>query len=457
MTILWVLLTIMTSAAAVLMAVPFLRRMDERRDAHREIEIYRDQLREVERDAAAGLIEPAEAEAASLEIKRRLLAADRAGEVSVGALTPLQRQHAVIAICGFVVIGSTILYAVTGSPDVPSGVPASRVTMGSAGPLPTTGSSGGTALPQRHPPVDGQTAQARPLPAATMAQAQQQGSGGSDSALASVDDMIARVLARAEKNPSDVEAWRMVGWSYARTDRHQQAADAYAKAVALKPEDAALQAAYGDELIRASGSITDAGKAAIEKALQLNPKEPRARFIKGMIQSETGDKSAALETWIALLNDANPGDEWEAGVREAALKAAKETGVDISARLPQQKAEGGDTAGDAGGLPALKPLVQSQAPQQVKGPTAADVRNAEAMSPEARQAMIRSMVEGLAERLDKSPRDGDGWIKLIQARRVLGDMDAAKAALDKAVAAFADTPQEQDRIRTAARELGVTQ
>jgi cytochrome c-type biogenesis protein CcmH len=69
--------------------------------------------------------------------------------------------------------------------------------------------------------------------------------------------------------------------------------------------------------------------------------------------------------------------------------------------------------------------------------------------------MIRGMVDGLQARLEKSPRDADGWIKLIRSRKVLGEEDAAKSALAKAVAAFTDDPGEQTRISAAAKELGI--
>jgi cytochrome c-type biogenesis protein CcmH len=66
------------------------------------------------------------------------------------------------------------------------------------------------------------------------------------------------------------------------------------------------------------------------------------------------------------------------------------------------------------------------------------------------------MVDGLAKRLENSPRDADGWIQLIRSRRVLGDMDAAKAALEKALSVFNDSAPDQTRISAAALELGVT-
>jgi cytochrome c-type biogenesis protein CcmH len=71
--------------------------------------------------------------------------------------------------------------------------------------------------------------------------------------------------------------------------------------------------------------------------------------------------------------------------------------------------------------------------------------------------MIRGMVEGLAARLEKSPRDVDGWIKLIRSRVVLGETDQAKHALDRALAIFDGAPQEQGQITAAAHDLGLSQ
>jgi cytochrome c-type biogenesis protein CcmH len=67
------------------------------------------------------------------------------------------------------------------------------------------------------------------------------------------------------------------------------------------------------------------------------------------------------------------------------------------------------------------------------------------------------MVDGLASRLERSPHDADGWIKLIRSRVVLGEGDLAKQALDRGLAALADDATERDRIAAAAQDLGVAQ
>jgi cytochrome c-type biogenesis protein CcmH len=70
--------------------------------------------------------------------------------------------------------------------------------------------------------------------------------------------------------------------------------------------------------------------------------------------------------------------------------------------------------------------------------------------------MIQGMVDSLARRLEQSPRDADGWIKLIRSRVVLGEADLAKGALARGLAVFADDKQEQDRIAAAAQQLGLS-
>lgn len=91
-----------------------------------------------------------------------------------------------------------------------------------------------------------------------------------------------------------------------------------------------------------------------------------------------------------------------------------------------------------------------------KGPTPEDMRAAEATLPAERSAMIRGMVDGLANRLEQSPRDADGWIKLIRSRVVLGETELAKQALARGLEVFSDDQQQRDRIATAAQQLGLS-
>ncbi|MBI4723947.1 MAG: c-type cytochrome biogenesis protein CcmI [Rhodomicrobium sp.] len=411
---LWIVLTVLTSVAAVLVAAPFLRRFDERRATRPSgTEVYLDQLQEVDREQAAGLIEPEQAALAKTEIKRRLLAADREAARPLGrSLSP---NLAVVAIAGFVVLGSITLYALGGRPDLPAAAPAAQALAQPAPLAVTAAAQPGMNSPQTTAPAG----------------------------LASVDEMIVRLVKRLEGKPDDPEGWRMLGWSYAHTERYDEAVKAYAKAVALRPDDAGFQAAYGEAMVRASNeTVTPEAKAAFEKVLKLEPKEPRARYFMGLAMQQQGDKAAALESWTALLKEAGPNDDWAPELRQHAAALAKELGMSLDPGLLGQ---------------AAAPSSPPAAPPAERGPTAADVKAAESMSAEDRNAMVRRMVDGLAARLAQSPKDVDGWIKLIRSRKVLGELDAAKEALKQALLVFADAGEEKSRIIAAARELGLAE
>jgi cytochrome c-type biogenesis protein CcmH len=129
----------------------------------------------------------------------------------------------------------------------------------------------------------------------------------------------------------------------------------------------------------------------------------------------------------------------------------QETGIDVSTRLQRPR-----VAASGGVLGLLQQQQAGQTAGTIKdGPTAGDVRNAETMPPADRMAMIRGMVESLAARLEQSPRDVEGWIKLIRSRKVLGETEAARQALQRAFAVFDGAPQEQTRLDAAGREAGL--
>ena len=437
--ILWAILTIMTSVAAVFLAAPFLRRLDQRQEAPAgDIEVYRDQLAEVEKEAAAGLIEGDQAETASTEIKRRMLAADRARSPSPARFSLGERNFAAIAIAGIVVLGSVGLYAINGTPDLissPARISAPAQT--SAVDQLAAVTQGGTRLPQN----------------------------ASQPQLGSVDEMIARLTDRLSRNPNDPEGWRMLGWSYFNTERFAQAASAYAKAIELNPQSVDYRSSRGEALVRAAdGLVTDEAKAQYAEAVRLDPRDPRGRFFLGLAKEQAGNKQAALDDWIAILNETDSNDSWVDDLRQRVTELGQETGVDVAKRLHAPPLA--PTGGLLGMLQRQEqaPAIPNVAAPSVAtpntipnkgGPSAEDVRNAEAMQPADRTAMIQAMVDRLASRLSQSPRDVEGWIRLMRSRQVLGEADAAEETFRLALEVFKDAPPEQERISAAARQLGL--
>ena len=414
---LWIVLTVLTSAAAILVAAPFIRRLDgAAANPDQAITVYKDQLAELAREREQGLLDEQSATLAQTEIERRILASAEAASASANDIPPRMRAIALIAIAGLVVIGSTGLYAVTGKPDLPVA------------------------------PFVAQPVAAELSPVDELRQRLATGTIGAGSGRAQADagdeaeDLIANLAARLQKNPDDAAGWRMLGWSYFNTQRHDKAAEAYAHAVALQGDDAAMQSAYGETLVRAAdGFVTEAALKVFEKTLALDEKDARARFFKGLALEQAGKPSAAIDAWIAILNEAPQNAIWIEDLRQRVDELAAASSIDISGRLAAVRAP---------------PLASSAAPE--KAPTAEDVRAAQAMPAEDRAAMIRGMVDQLASRLDDNPDDADGWIKLMRSRLVLGERDAAVNALRRANEVFSDVPETRARIAAAAAELGIS-
>ncbi len=89
------------------------------------------------------------------------------------------------------------------------------------------------------------------------------------------------------------------------------------------------------------------------------------------------------------------------------------------------------------------------------GPSVEKVAKSEAMPPREQDAAIRSMVDGLANRLERSPRDVEGWTRLMRSRVVLGEREVAATAFRKALEVFKDDSAASSKITAAAIELGL--
>ncbi len=434
---LWIILTIMTSAAAVLVSRPIFRRFDRPQPGSSgDIEVYRDQLKEIENELARDVIDATQAETVRVEIKRRLLAADNMERPVMPSLSLAERNFAVICVTGFVVLGSVSLYALTGNPDLPS---ARR-----SGPM------------QKVPAASAADSSAVERLATLVAAPAAEGDGPTQAqaGLPPVDEMVQRLAARLQRNPKDAQGWNTLGWAYLNTGRYTEAAEAYAKAIELSPTVVDIRSARIEALVKsANGLVTAEARSAIEDTLKLDPKDARARFFKGLVKEQAGDKASALADWIGVLKDATPNEPWVSDLKSRISEIEGEIGDKAATSQP-----GSSPATPGGMLETLRAQEQSRTSgAAIGGPSRDQVQAAEAMPPGDRMAMIRGMVDGLATRLEKSPRDADGWIKLIRSRMVLGEPELAKQALERSLEVFAEDPQQRAQIAAAAQQLGLQQ
>ncbi len=123
------------------------------------------------------------------------------------------------------------------------------------------------------------------------------------SAPRTLDAAIAQLEARLQADPSQLEGWMLLGQALAGAQQPAKAADAYARAAALAPDNPdVLVEAAGARALAATGHRFDAqGIAWLEHALQEQPAHQRARWYRGIAKRQAGDAAGAAEMWMPLL------------------------------------------------------------------------------------------------------------------------------------------------------------
>src|SRR5271166_6798227 len=316
---LWFVLSVMTCAAVAAVLWPLARR-PSRSGAASDIAVYRDQLEEVRRDRAAGLIGEEEAAAAEREVSRRLIAAADAGAADIGMpSTPatLRRRTVACAALLLLPIGAVGLYLGLGSPMLPDQPLAPRL-------------------------------------------AASRGNG-------SIDALIAQVEAHLERHPDDGRGWEVIAPVYLRLGRFDDAVKARRDALRLNGESAERQAALGEALVLAeNGVVTADAKAAFDRALVLDANHVQARYFTGLAAEQDGDPAQATTVWQALLATAPPDAPWREFVQGALARV--EGSTDRGPQRPGQGPSPGPSQGPSEEqIAASSQLSESQRNTMIRG------------------------------------------------------------------------------------------
>jgi cytochrome c-type biogenesis protein CcmH len=272
---LWFALALMTGAAMAAIAWPLTRQARSLRSGS-DLAVYRDQLEEVRRDQAAGRIGDSEAEAAEVEVSRRLLAAaDAEAALQASTATPGSRRRAV-ALAALVVVsfGSAGTYLSLGSPTLPGQPLASR----------------------------------------------DQGQ--------SIDAMIAQVEGHLARNPNDGRGWEVIAPVYLRLGRVEDAIKARRNALAFSGETSERQAGLGEALVAASdGKITPEARKSFARAVELDGGNIKARYFLGVAAEQDGQPAAAIEIWRAMLAGAPADAPWAEFIRQEVTRVSGAPGA----------------------------------------------------------------------------------------------------------------------------------
>ena len=238
--------------------------------------VYKDQLQEIDRDRAAGLIGDAEAEAARLEVSRRLLVAadhDAPSVLAPAASRNLRRRAAALAALVILPLGPPALYIALGSPSLPGEPAFARVKS-----------------PQ-----------------------------GNES----IASLVSQVEAHLARNPNDGSGWEVIAPVYMRLGRFDDAVEARRKSLALNGATAARESDLGEALASAAdGVVTAEAKDLFERAVSRDPHEAKARYFLGLAAEQDGKADEAAAIWRSLLAEAPAGAQWLEFVRGALARVA---------------------------------------------------------------------------------------------------------------------------------------
>lgn len=257
--------------------------------------------------------------------------------------------------------------------------------------------------------------------------------------------VIASLEERTRKDPSDVEAWQLLGWSYFENGRYGDSANAYGKATELEPSRAIYWSSLGESLVMSdeTNPMPDKAKAAFDRAIALDPKDPRSRYFLAVSKDLGGDHQGAIDDWLALLKDTPKDAPWEADLIRTVEQVGQINKIDVAQKLNSAKNNRNVD---------LASLQKSIAASPIPGPSRADMAQAAKLPPGQQQEMVASMVSGLETKLAQNPDNVNGWIMLMRSRMTLGETAKASEAFKKSIA---ENPGARSTLIREARILGV--
>ncbi len=277
----WILAALLTVLAVLAIARPLLKGGEATDDAPAprsaaDVAVYRDQIAEIDADRARGLVSEAEAEAARIEIARRLLAtAGAPGQgptetAATGAARSarLGREQLFVVVACLVPAVAIGLYAMQGSPGMPGYPVAERLAKA---PNPN----------------------------------------------ADIEELVARVEKQLRANPGDGQGWDVIAPVYLRLERFQDAAEAFRRALDILGETNRRLSGFAESTVLANdGIVTETARKAYQRLLELEPGRTDAMFGLALAKEQDGDLDGAEAAYRQLAENSPPRAPWRVFVME---------------------------------------------------------------------------------------------------------------------------------------------
>ncbi|MBE0414816.1 c-type cytochrome biogenesis protein CcmI [Yoonia sp.] len=394
--IFWLICLVLALAVAAIVVMPLLRPAPVT-DKSPDVALYRGQLDELDRDVERGVLAPDEAERARAEVARRLLAANKTKQRPLVASHPRRAVSivVVIAVLGFA-FGVYKTLGVPGYGDLPI---KARLAASDEIRAARPGQEALEAAAPDMPPVD---------------------------APEDYLTAIAQLRTIAPTRADDLQAWELLAYHEAELRNYGAAARAQARVIDLKgaATDIEDMRRLLDMMVTAAGGfVSPEAEQVIRRILDRDADNYAARYYLGALYNQTDRPDIAYRLWREIAENGDPEVFHVAAARDQIEDAAFRAGIEYT-------------------LPTLR------------GPSAADIDNAQDMTPEERQAMIGNMVAGLADRLANEGGTASDWARLITAYGVMGDTDAARAVWVEAREVFGTSAAAMQVLTQAAQSAG---
>ena len=393
------------AVAALLVGAMRAARLGDMTATKSDIAVYKDQLAEVDRDLARGVLTETEAEAVRIEVSRRLLDADKRGD---GKASGKQGNSGIgiALIAVFVLAGTFVMYLNFGAPgygDLPMQARLAALE---------------EARADRPGQAEAEAAAFDNLPPAPPAEPE-------------LLRLMEQLRAAVQSNPTDVQGLTFLAQYEARLGNLAAARDAQSQLIAAKGTDATStdRVTLVDIMVFAAGGyVSPEAESVIYEVLDSDPTNGAARYYLGLVEAQTGRADRAFQVWSRLLSDSAPNAPWVPVIRAEIRDVALAAGI-TNYELPP-----------VSGLPAL---------------TQEQIDAAEDMTPMERAEMIQGMVGQLADRLAVEGGPPEDWARLISTLGVLGDTARAEAISREALQVFAGNSAAISLIEEARARAGL--
>jgi cytochrome c-type biogenesis protein CcmH len=290
MTLFWIISAGLIVLAMAFVGLPLLRTEVSKSITSDELNlaIIKQQLAELDSDLESGILDKERYEAARKDLEKELLR-----DVSSEIKTPESKASSPImaATALLIPIAAITIYQLLGSPQII------------------------TLLAQQ------------PTHSATQQTAAHQTGKGMEN-MPPMEELVKKLAEKLEQNPDNLQGWIMLGRSYIALNNYEAAINAYQRAMKIDEQNVGLLLAYAEAIAATNGNnFTGQAAPMVEKAYKLEPNNPNALWLSGILAYQSSQFKTAIERWKSLQGQLNPQSTELESINKAIDDARQQLGL----------------------------------------------------------------------------------------------------------------------------------